>query len=215
MGDSLTQIPINSYNGEAYGLELFLARTNNSEDLKLSGWVSYSLAFANIYEDTGVYPFRFDQRHTVNIVLNYRFNNWLEVGTRWQFGSGFPVSAPLGIKPRVVMRDTDGDGIPDSPEIATRNTGTQGDEKIVIFDIDFGDQKLNARKPAYHRLDLRATAYTHFWGLDWSFYIDIINAYNRSNIVAYNYYINPDLSVGRKANKMFPIIPTFGFSARF
>jgi hypothetical protein len=217
MGDSLTQIPVNSYYGEAYGAELFLARTNISSDFPLSGWISYSLAFADIYEEGKKYPFRFDQRNTINIVLNYKINSWLEAGTRWQYGSGFPTSEPLGIKPRIILMDRDLDGIPETPEIATRNTGSSGadEEQIVIFDIDYGDRKLNGRKPAYHRLDIRVTAYTRFWNLDWSFYLDVINVYNRTNIIGYNYYINPDLSVGRRGSKMFPIIPTLGFSMRF
>jgi hypothetical protein len=213
-GDSLTQIPVNQSDGEAYGLEFFLSKKNISGDNKLSGWIAYSLGFAERYEGDRKIPFRFDQRHTVNIVLNYRLNSWLETGMRWQYGSGFPMTEPVGVKPRIILVDNNGDIVPETPYFATRkNTSSQIHE--IIYDVDFGDRRLNTRKPPYHRLDIRITAFTNFWGMDWSFYLDIINIYNRKNIIAYDYYTTPELTLGRKANTMFPILPTLGFSARF
>ena len=212
-GDSLTQIPINGATGEAYGLEIFLSKKNLLENEKLSGWISYSFAFANTFENGIEYPFRFDQRNTVNIVLNYKFNSWFNMGLRWQYGSGFPLSEPVGIKPRIILMDENADGIPETPEVATRKIGNGAEE--VIYDIDFGNNKLNARKPPYHRLDIRLNALADYWGLDWNFYLDVINVYNRSNVIAYDYFITDDLQLGKKPNNMFPIIPTLGFSVKF
>jgi hypothetical protein len=214
-GDSLTQIPVNNADGNAYGVELFLAKKNLSPDDRLSGWISYSYSVADRNENNVTLPFRFDQRHTVNIVLDYQLNSWLNLGLRWQYGSGFPISQPAGVKPRIILVDSNGDGIPDTPEVATRKPffGTGNGE--VIYDVDYNNQRLNARKPAYHRLDVRFTAVTNFWNLDWAFYLDVINAYNRSNVIGYDYYINNDLTLGRDASTMFPIIPTLGFSVKF
>lgn len=214
-GDSLTQIPVNDSYGESYGLEFFLSKKNLMNETRFSGWISYSIAWADRFEDSRKYPFRFDQRHTVNVVLNYQINDWLDLGLRWQYGSGFPYSEPLGIKPRIILADYDFDGKPESPAIATRSNSNNPNEQEVVYDIDFGDNKLNARKPSYHRLDLRLTALAEFWNLNWTFYLDVINVYNRSNIIAYDYYVNPDLTLGREANTMFPIIPTLGFSVKF
>jgi hypothetical protein len=215
-GDSLTQIPINASYGEAYGLELFLSKKNISNDDRLSGWISYSLAYANRFEEGKELPFRFDQTHTFNFVMNYKFNHWLDLGVRWQFGSGFPITTPVGIKPRIIMRDTNADGIPDSPEIATRKTSSDPEAPSeIIYDVDFGDNRFNDRKPNYHRMDIRLTALADYWDLDWSFYLDIINVYNRSNVVNYDYFIQDDLQLGREATNMFPILPTLGFSVRF
>ncbi|NWF88319.1 MAG: TonB-dependent receptor [Ignavibacteriaceae bacterium] len=214
-GDSLTQIPTNAAFGESYGLEFFLSKKNIMNESRFSGWISYSLAWADRFEDSEKLPFRFDQRHTVNVVLNYQLNDWLDLGIRWQYGYGFPYSAPLGIKPRIILADNDLDGKPETPVIATRTKSGDPTEQEVIFNIDFGSNKLNARKPAYHRLDLRLTALTNFWNLDWAFYLDIINVYNRSNVIAYDYYVNEDLTLGHEANTMFPIVPTIGFSVKF
>lgn len=214
--DSLTQIPVNNSYGEAYGFEFFLSKRNVMSDSKLSGWVSYALAYANRFEDGIKLPFRFDQTHTFNLVLNYDFNSWFNVGVRWQYGTGFPYSEPVGIKPRVVYEDKNGDGVPETPVISTRKSyNVPNSEGEVIFDVDFGNNKFNSRKPAYHRMDVRFNFLAKFWNLDWVFYLDVVNVYNRKNVVNYDYYITGDLKLGRDQNNMFPILPTFGISVKF
>lgn len=215
-GDSVTNIPANDSYGEAYGLEFLLAKKNIRKDSKFSGWISYAFAFANRFERGEKFPFRFDQRHTVNVVLNYDINDSWDLSFRWQYGSGFLNSAPSGIQPRVVLEDQDRDGKPETPVIATRGTFADPGNKQVIFDISFqGTEKFNSRKPDYHRLDIRATHHFTFYGLPCTAYLDIINIYNRSNVLNYQYFINDDRTIGAEANNMFPIIPTFGFSAAF
>jgi hypothetical protein len=215
ISDSITQIPINNSYGYAYGLEFLLAKKNSVDGAKLTGWISYSLAYANRFERGIKYPFRFDQRHTVNIVLNYEFNSWFYIGMRWQYGSGFPISKPFGIKPRIIYTDTNGDGIFDTPIIATRKSiSSPNSDGEVIFNIDFNNEKFNSRKPPYHRLDVRLNFLAKIWGADWTFYLDIINIYNRKNIVGYDYFIKEDKTVGQEQNNMFPILPTLGISIK-
>lgn len=215
-GDSLTQIPVNNSYGEAYGFEFFLSKSNVMNNSKLSGWISYALAYTNRFEDGIKLPFRFDQTHTFNFVLNYDFTTWFNVGLRWQYGTGFPFSEPIGVKPRIILKDQNGDGVPETPVIATRKSFNNPDgEGEVIYDVDFGDNKFNARKPAYHRLDVRFNFITKFWNLDWVFYLDVVNVYNRKNVVNYDYFVNADLTLGRDQNNMFPILPTLGLSIKF
>jgi hypothetical protein len=208
-GDSLTQIPVNNSYGEAYGFELLLSKRNLAAGSKFSGWVSFAHAYAYRFDNGKRFPFRFDQRNTVNIVMNYQANSWFSLGLRWQYGSGFPFSRPTGIAPRIYYADTNMDGEADTPLISTYGRGE------VVYNLDYEGQKLNARKPPYHRLDLRFTGLTRFWNLDWTFYLDIINAYNRSNVIGYNYIITPELTLESRKSTMFPIIPTLGFSVKF
>jgi hypothetical protein len=216
LSDSTTQIPINGGSGEAYGFELLLAKKNILNNSKLSGWFSYALAYANREENGRTFPFRFDQRHTLNFVMNYRLNSWFEVGLRFQYGSGFAISQPSGIIPRIILEDRNLDGIPETPVIATRaETENSNGEEEVIFDIDYGERKLNSRLPEYLRLDLRLNFFADYWDLDWIFYLDIINVFNRSNIINYNYNVTSNLTLGRETNTMFPIVPTLGFSVKF
>lgn len=199
--DSVTATPVNGANGSAYGFELYIEKKPVNPSAKFTGWLSYSLSFANRYRDGITTPFRYDQRHSVNLVANYKILPWLELGARFNYSSNFPVTLPVGIRPRVV-----GDSLAVLPYL-----------NIVQFDFDFGGDanKFADKKPVYHRLDIRATAYTKFWGVDWGFYLDVINVYNRQNVIGYDFYIDDNLQVKIKPIGQFPILPTIGVNARF
>ena len=199
--DSLTSIPINGAKGYSYGFELYLEKKALNPNTKLTGWVSYSFSVANRDREGIITPFRYDQRHSLNIVANYKLLRWLEIGARFNYSSNFPVTVPVGVKPRVV-----GDSLAVLPIL-----------NIVQFDFDFGGQSnlFASKKPVYHRLDIRATAYTQFWGIDWGFYLDVINVYNRQNVIGYDFYIDYNLQVKQKVIGQFPILPTIGINARF
>jgi len=199
--DSITSIPVNSGTGNSYGFEISLERKYTGPTTRLYGWVNYSYA-KSTRESYGTETlFRFDQTHNINIVLNYRVNSWFEVGARWNYASNFPFTAPVGITPRVV-----------SDTLVVNPLTNQ-----VIFNLDYGDNsnRYTSRRPAYHRLDIRLSANTRFWSADWSFYLDIINVYNRKNVLTYSYSIGTDLQVKQKTTGMFPILPTLGINARF
>ena len=79
-----------------------------------------------------------------------------------------------------------------------------------------------ARLPAYHRLDVRLSRGLHFFGLDGQFYVDVVNVYNRKNLLAYRYAVTVDPSeperspqLRRERTSMLPILPTIGLSFRF
>ena len=199
--DSVTATPVNGASGYSYGFEFYLEKKPVNPSAKFSGWLSYSLSFANRNRDGVLTPFRYDQRHSINLVANYKLLNWLELGARFNYSSNFPVSLPKGIRPRVV-----GDSLAVLPIL-----------NLVQFDFDFGgdENKFADKKPVYHRLDIRATAYTKFWGIDWGFYLDVINVYNRQNVIGYDFYIDDNLQVKLKPIGQFPILPTIGVNARF
>jgi hypothetical protein len=208
VGDSLTTNPVNGARGSSYGVEVLLEKRNLRSDSRLSGWVGYSLAKSERLRDGILTPFRFDQRHTIDIVLDVRIADWISMGIRWKYGSNFPYTPPLGFKPRIV---TGASGVVGQKVIQVDRSGN------VIFDLDRGGEanKYSARLPDYHRLDVRFTARADYWGLDWDFYIDVINVYNRANVLSYRFFANEDLSIGRTEVNMFPILPTLGFSVRF
>lgn len=199
--DSLTTNPVNTGSGKAYGFEISLEKKFTTPKTKIYGWVNYSLSFSDRDKYGVTIPYRFDQRHVANVVLNYRVNDWLELGTRFTYATNFPVTTPVGITPRLI-----GDSMAVNPV-----TGT------VIFNLDYGNisNQYADKKPAYHRLDFRATAYTQFWSANWAFYLDVINVYNRKNVLGYDYWLDNNLNIRRKSVGMFPILPTIGINARF
>jgi hypothetical protein len=207
-GDSLTTMPINGATGRSYGIEFLLEKKNIGPDGRLSGWIGYALARADRVRGTITRPFQFDQRHTVDVVLDYHATRWLDVGLRWKYGTNFPYTAAIGLTPRIVTVTQNGK---DQKVIEVDRNGN------VIFDIDRDGEsnKFRAQLPAYHRLDVRFTARTAFWGMDWTFYLDVINVYNHQNVLNYNYYQGDDYSLQKRSVGMLPIIPTLGFSAKF
>jgi len=68
---------------------------------RLSGWIGYTLAYAcqasreQIGQPTSFwapyYPTIADQRHTLNLFVNYRLTPTLNLGGKFLFGSGYPV----------------------------------------------------------------------------------------------------------------------------
>lgn len=208
----LSAIPVNDGRGEAYGIELLLEKRLTTSQDRFSGWCSYALAFANRYRDGLTIPFNFDQRHTINIVGGYKINDWLDVAVRWRYGSGFPITLAIGLQPRII-RAPNGQYVVQEDPLFGR----------TMFSLDFGgEENVNAaRLPEYHRLDVRLTAHTEFWGARWDFYLDVINLYNRTNVIGYNHDVEWDVPIGqvpnviRFANGMLPIVPTLGISAVF
>ena len=208
MGDSVTTLPVNEGRGTSYGLEFLLRKVTASDESRLSGWVSYAWSRATLTRNGITTPFRFDQRHAVNVVIDLRLSSWFSAGIRWKYGSNFPFTEPVGVTPRIVTTVVNG--------MEKKVVETDGRGR-VIFDVDRGDDthRYQASLPAYHRLDLRLTANAGYWGLDWDFYLDVINVYNHRNILSYSYYVNEDMTLGRTATSMIPILPTLGVSVRF
>ena len=198
--DSATTTPINGGTGRSYGVEFSLEKKPSS-DSRFSGWINYTLSFSDRTSNGVTKPFRFDQEHSVNIVGNYKINSWLEVGARWTYSTNFPYTPPVGITPRI------------NHDSLVINPFTQQ----VVFNLNYGGDpnRLTAIKPAYHRLDVRFSAYTKFWNVDWVFYLDVINVYNRKNVLQYQYTLNSDYTIKRTTTGMIPILPTIGINARF
>lgn len=209
-GDSLTTVPINSATGEAYGVEFLLQKIRSRGDNNLYGWISYSFAFANRYREGLVIPFNFDRRHSLNIVGGYKLSKYFDLSFTFTYGSGFPWTKALGIKPRVITTTDSSSGA----TVAKLDTDWRG----VVFDVDRGglDNVNKGRLPDYHRLDVRLTTYAHWFDWDWSFYLDVINVYNHSNIISEQYRVNREtLTLETRQQSMLPILPTLGFSIKF
>ncbi len=74
--------------GRAYGLEFMLKKSSG----KTTGWISYTLSkterkFSNISSGNW-FPYKYDRRHDITIMLNRRFNDRIDAGLTWEFSSG-------------------------------------------------------------------------------------------------------------------------------
>lgn len=207
LGDSLTALPVNSATGASYGIEFMFQKVATVGNSALYGWASYALSWSNRFRDGYTIPFNFDRRHALNISGGYRLNpNW-DFSITFTYGSGFPWTDPVGITPRVTMRE--------DPVTGDLQPELEKTWKGLDLQVDRGGiNNINqGRLPDYHRLDVRATTYPEWFGLNWSVYLDVINIYNRRNIISRSWLV--DSTTGdlvERETSMLPILPTLGFS---
>ncbi len=184
--------------GRAYGLEL-LARKAGGDD-PWRGWASYTLARATrtfpALNDGQTFPFRFDQRHNLNLVATY------EASTRWLFGGVFTYATGQALT------------LPARRYVLEGNVQYQYGTRNAF------------RMPAQHRLDLSATwrrpphrAFGRSWRTQWQF--SVYNVYGRRN--PWFYYLEPagDVSAGSgkltaKSVALFPLpVPAVTWEVAF
>ncbi len=196
--------PTNDAGGIAYGLDLFFSHSNDAAPL--TGWLSYAWGRATRESYGRRYAFEYDRRHAFNAVGRYRLTRRWDVATTFRVASGFPHTAPLGVRVSAVEDDR-GRLVPGTDSVGN-----------LIYTVDYGglDNLNAARLPHYARVDVRGT----YRRGRWSFYVEVLNLLGRDNAVVLEPRLrhNPDAAlpqVFETASQGFPRIPTFGLRARF
>ncbi|NIR52316.1 TonB-dependent receptor [candidate division KSB1 bacterium] len=223
--------PMNDIKGTAFGLDFRLEKRVIDPADRWSGWLSYSLG-KSTREQTfdGVrmsYPYNFDRRHSMNLILNYRLGRHWMIGFTWRYGTGFAFTPALRAEPLIAQVAPD----PDNPEEVKPTILTDPETGFARFIPDFGGpENLNSKRHSdYHRLDGRITFTTKWFNSDWQFYLEAINIYNRGNVLFLRSIINiegvrenlppalqfPTPVVFREPVYMYPFIPSFGLSVSF
>lgn len=176
--------------GNAYGAE-FLLRKNKG---KTTGWIGYTLSWSNRqFENINYgekYPYRYDRRHDISIVLNHKFNEKIDIGATWVYNTGNSFTAPQS------DYYLNGNLMSSYTPIVYTNYTTRNELKM----------------PAYHRLDLSINFHKKKkWGERiWN--VSIYNVYSRNNPF-YLYVDKVDKSVWQQS--LFPIIPSFSYIFKF
>ncbi len=179
--------------GRSYGLELFLQKKKG----KTTGWIGYTLSWSDRKFDNvnfgNWYPYKYDRRHDISIVLSHKFSDRIDAGVTWVFGTGNNITLEEASYPEIV------DG-----------------ELSQESEINYYSSRNNYRMPSYHRLDLGVNFHKKTsWGKrTWS--VGVYNAYNRKN----PYFINIETDVisGDKQAiqySIFPIIPSVSYQFKF
>jgi hypothetical protein len=82
--------------GHAYGAEMFLHYTAD----RFSGWIGYTLAWSSRQFDSinngERYFSKYDRRHDLSLVGNYRISDKWSVSGTWIFSTGNPFTAKIG-----------------------------------------------------------------------------------------------------------------------
>lgn len=200
--------------GSSYGADVFVRKTGR----RSSGWLTVSfLKATRTFPDflSGLdpvpeitYPPIFDRRVDVDLVLQRELGRGLEMGVRWNFGTGLPFTRPLGTYRYFSPRLLPGSGLE-----WDRDTGEDGETGEELYGVVLSERNA-ARYPSRHRLDVSLR-----WNLErrWGRmtpYISILNLYNRKNVLFYFYEFQKDPPV-RTGLSMFPFLPTIGMEVSF
>ena len=183
---------VESGNGYSYGAEvLFEKRTG-----KTTGWIGYTLSWTNRqFENLNngeEFPYRYDRRHDISVVLTHKFNDKIDVGVVWVYGTGNAVT------------------------LALQKYNSLGDNEFSGSEVNHIAERNGYRMPAYHRLDLGVNIHKEKkWGeATWSF--GLYNAYNRRNpfYLEVGYLKNSDKKVLKQIS-LFPVLPSVSYAFKF
>jgi hypothetical protein len=184
--------------GVAYGGEFLIRKTTG----KTTGWVGYTLSWTKRKFDNisfgEWFPYRYDRRHDISVVVSHQFSQRFDIGATWVYGSGNAVTLPVTMYTRNLWPDL-----------------IQYPQYVMAF-----EGRNSYRMPAYHRLDVGVNFHKEKkWGTrTWSF--GAYNAYNRQN----PFFMTQSLLYSNSQNIMFlqfrqyslfPIIPYFSYNFRF
>lgn len=183
--------------GYAVGVDLFLKKTLKD----VFGWISYSLSFTKRKFQGNYYSPRYDRRHNLNIV----------------FGFTIPRSIPLVRNGTLSARLYFATGLPYAQDLARYRYYFWNPGGIAT---DYEWATISGARDAYrlplsHRLDIHLEKNMRIFGLEGSWYVDVINVYNRKNIAFYTVDYDEDPPEIRSYVLLRWPIPSFGFNLRF
>lgn len=184
--------------GNSYGME-FLIRKHSG---KTNGWIGYTLSWSNRHFENlnfgKTFPYRYDRRHDLGIAINHKFNDRVDMGIVYVYGTGNAVSLPIEKYP--------------SHSISPLNY-------YYSPNIQYYDGRNGFRAPAYHRLDIgvNLTKEISLGVQTWSF--GVYNVYNRQNpfmiYFSEEYYGSGSSRTVLKQRSLFPIIPSVSYNLKF
>ena len=142
--------------GRAMGLELFIEKSMG----KTTGWLGYTLSRSDrVFPTINAgrwFPYRYDRRHQVNLVVNHRFNEKFDLSATWNYASGGTTTLP---ERSVVMVNPSGE----------------------LFLEEYVPSRNNYRLPASHTLNLGFNFHRKHRRGEGVWNLSIYNVYNRMN----------------------------------
>ncbi|MDP4199425.1 MAG: TonB-dependent receptor [Bacteroidota bacterium] len=176
--------------GEAYGLELLFRKQVGD----LNGWIGYTLSWVTeqipqLNNGQAFYP-KYDQRHDIQLVLNYKLSDRWQIGATWSYATGQAYTSVLGYY-----------------HVGFDETGYEGN-------LDIPGMMGALRLPDYHRADASLTYSFSFFGKPAKASLDVFNLYSHRNVwfrVVDTQKQPPEIS----DVLLLPIIPTLGMEVSY
>lgn len=184
--------------GWSYGFEVFVRKKSG----RTTGWVGYTLSWTRrrfaALNDGAVFPYRYDRRHDLSLVLTHALSDRVDLGATWVYGTGQAITLAAAryfdarlLDPRYF------DGSQSLPELNAY--GERGGYRMA----------------AYHRLDVALN-----WHFDSVLAFDVgtstlsIGAYNTYNRQNPFYLFTARATDGTRVYKqasLFPVLPYLSY----
>lgn len=184
--------------GFSHGIEILAQKVKG----KTTGWLGYTLSKSNrqfgMINDGKEFPFRYDRRHELSLVISHKINEKIDVSAVWSASTGNAITLAIA------KYQTD------QWSVDTHYPYYDGEEEILYF-----GSKNSFRMKGYHRLDIginfrkQKKKCERFWR------ISVYNVYNRQNPYYYFYESQNNGSVSLKQLCLFPIMPSFSYGFSF
>ena len=113
-----------------------------------------------------------DRRHQANALASLRLGPYT-AAARWDYGSGFPFTRPIGFDEQLDFRGN-------LPHVR----GSYGETRVLL------DRPYGGRLPAVHRLDLSVDRRVKVRAYEMRLQAGVINAYDQRNIFYYDVFTN-------------------------
>lgn len=188
--------------GWSYGLEVLLRKKRG----RTTGWVGYTLSWARRQFDGlnggDPFPYRYDRRHDVAVVLTHALREGLDLGATWVYGTGQAVTLASA-------RFFDG------RVLDPRFFGSSSELPELVAYGKRGGYRL----AAYHRLDVALN-----WNFGEAFFFEAgestlsvgaYNLYNRKNPFYLFTTREPNGERVYKQASLFPVLPFVSYRFRF
>ena len=173
-------------NGSGYADGIeFFLQKKLTDGMVGSASYTYSISKRKDTSAQAYYNFEYDRPHIFNLIIGLELGNGWQIGAKFQYASGNPYTPVVG---------------------TIKKAGT-------YFVVD--GVVNSARYPEYHKLDLRVDKKFYFTNWNLTFYLDLWNVYNRSNILAYTYKVDQSGIITTNSRLDFGILPIAGVTAQF
>lgn len=183
--------------GNSYGAELLVQKKHG----RTTGWLGYTLSWSNRQFDDinsgNWYPFTYDRRHDVSIVVNHEFTDEWNGSVVWVYGTGRALT----------LSETSFSAyVPDNAS-----------DYIYTFSAEVPSDKNSFRMSPYHRMDLSLTRTRPLEAKEGEKHLifSVYNAYNNLNpFFAQTDYDDDGNPVIREYG-IFPVIPSIAWRINF
>ena len=187
--------------GWSYGAELFVQKKRG----RTTGWIGYTLSWSKRRFDRlnqgHTFPYRYDRRHDLALVLTHQLTRSANFSLTWVYGTGNAATLPV------------------ARYYGYRETSVGGHEiwlpHILPYETQIYGDRNSYRMSAFHRLDLGFN-----FGDKHGFGLGVYNAYNRRNpyFIYFEDDYDPnttDIQSRAKQVSLFPLLPWINYRFRF